>query len=153
MESVTQRKLNLQPISYREACVFVNEHHRHHNPPQGHKFSIGVNDGVRVVGVVIVGRPVARSFDNGWTLEVTRCCTDGTRNACSKLYGAAWKVTQGMGYTRLVTYLLESECGASVRGAGWRFVGVAGGGSWSVPSRLRVDKHPTCQKTLWEMSA
>lgn len=98
--------LNLQPITFEEACEFVRRHHRHHVPPQGHKFSIAVNDGEKVVGVIIVGRPVARHLDDGWTLEVTRCCTDGTRNACSMLYGAARRTAWALGYRRLITYTL-----------------------------------------------
>jgi len=142
--------LQLQPITYAEACEFIRMHHRHHLPPQGWKFGIAVNDGERVVGVVTVGRPVARHNDDGWTLEVTRCCTDGTRNAASLLYGAAWRAARAMGYRRLITYTLAEESGSSLRGAGWRVVGQTAGGSWSRQSRPRIDRHPTGQKTLWE---
>jgi hypothetical protein len=95
--------LELQPIDFDEACKFVAEHHRHHLPPQGWKFGIAVNDGEKVVGVITVGRPVARMLDDGWTLEVTRCCTDGTRNAPSMLYGAASRAAFALGYKRLIT--------------------------------------------------
>lgn len=96
--------LSLQPITYAEACEFIRVHHRHHLPPQGWKFGIAVNDGDQVVGVVTVGRPVSRALDDGWTLEVTRCCTDGTRNAPSMLYGAARHAAKALGYKRLITY-------------------------------------------------
>jgi len=144
--------LELQPITYKEACVFIEKHHRHHLPPQGWKFGIAVNDGEKIVGVITVGRPVARHYDDGWTLEVTRCCTDGTKNAASCLYGAAWRAVKAMGYKRLITYTLQSEPGTSLRAAGWKEIGRAGGGSWNRPNqgRLRIDKHPTAQKTLWE---
>lgn len=82
-------RLQLQPITYPEACEFIRRHHSHHLPPQGWKFGIACNDGAEVVGVVTVGRPVARNLDDGWTLEVTRCCTDRTKHAASKLYAAA----------------------------------------------------------------
>jgi hypothetical protein len=82
--------MELQPISFKEAKEFIKRHHRHHSPPQGMKFCIAVNDGNKVVGVATVGRPIARMLDDGWTAEVTRCCTDGTRNACSMLYSASW---------------------------------------------------------------
>jgi hypothetical protein len=142
--------LALQPITFSEACDFVLRFHRHHKPPQGHKFSIACNDGENVVGVVMVGRPVARNFDDGWTLEVTRLCTDDTKNVASMLYQAAWRATKAMGYKRLVTYILQSENGTSLKAAGWKLLGAAGGGSWSCKSRPRVDKHPTEQKLLWE---
>jgi hypothetical protein len=143
-------KLQLQPINYNEACEFIKINHRHHLPPQGWKFGIGINDGEEVVGVITVGRPVARHYDDGQTLEVTRCCTDGTRNASSMLYGAARRATFALGYRRLITYTLQSEPGTSLVAAGWKCIGAAGGGSWNVPSRPRVQIGTTEQKTLWE---
>lgn len=122
--------LELQPITYSEACEFIKRHHRHHLPPQGWKFGIAVNDGEKVVGVITVGRPVARMLDNGYTLEVTRCATDGTKNAPSMLYGAAKRASFALGYKRLITYTLQSEPGTSLVASGWRCVGVAGGGRW-----------------------
>jgi hypothetical protein len=142
--------LALQPISFAEACEFVKRHHRHHIPPIGHKFCVAVNNGEQIVGVAIVGRPVARMSDNGWALEVTRCCTDGTPNACSALYAACWRAAKALGYRRLITYTLPSEGGASLRAAGWRIVGESPGGSWSCQSRPRIDKHPTLPKLCWE---
>lgn len=147
---VCEMTLHLQPVTYREACSFIAEHHRHHLPPQGHKFSIGVNDGEKVVGVACVGRPVSRHLDNGWTAEVTRLCTDGTKNAPSILYAACWRAARAMGYRRLITYILDTERGTTLTAAGWRLVGVAGGDSWNAPSRPRVDKHPLQGKLLWE---
>ncbi len=138
------------PCDLDEANVFVRQHHRHHQPVVGHKFSLACVDGERICGVCIVGRPVSRRLDNGLTLEVSRVATDGTRNACSILYGAARRASFALGYKRLVTYTLPSEGGSSLRGAGWKCLGEAGGGSWSVPSRPRVDKHPLEPKLRWE---
>ena len=112
--------LALQPITFREAADFVTTHHRHHTPPVGWKFGVAANDGDHIVGVVIIGRPVARSLDNSWTLEVTRCCTDGTKNAASMLYGAAWRATKALGYRRLITYTLASESGVTLLASGWK---------------------------------
>lgn len=145
-----ERKLSLQPLDFAEACAFITEHHRHHQPPVGHKFSIGVNDGERIVGVIVVGRPVARFNDDTWTAEVTRCCTDGTKHVASMLYAAAWRAARAMGYRRLITYTLASETGTSLKAAGWRVIGQTEGRSWNVPSRPRIDKHPLGQKTIWE---
>lgn len=92
-----------------------------------------------MVGVVIVGRPVARRLDTGYTLEVNRLCSIGTKNACSMLYSAAWRVAKNLGYKRLVTYILSSENGASLYASNWKLVGEAGGGNWNVKSRPRVD--------------
>lgn len=144
--------LQIQPIDFDEACEFIRLYHRHHKAPAGQKFAVAVNDGEKVVGVAVVGRPVARMADNGWTLEVTRCCTDGTKNACSALYAACWRAARALGYQRLITYTLPEEGGTSLRASGWREIGSAGGGSWSRPSRHRVDTHPLQEKIRWEVS-
>jgi len=144
-------ELSITPLHLSEANAFVAEHHRHHKPVPGAKFAVAVSDQTgKVRGVAIVGRPIARHFDNGWTLEVNRCCTDGAKNACSMLYSTAWKAVRAMGYRRLVTYTLPEEGGASLRGAGWKLLGEAGGGNWSCKTRPRVDTHPTQKKLLWE---
>jgi len=143
--------VNLQPISLREARHFVNLHHRHHKAPRGGKYAIGLNDDNEVMGVAIVGRPVARMSDDGWTAEVIRLCvTEGHKNAASMLYQACWRAARAMGYRRLITYTLQSEPGTSLRAAGWRLIGEAGGGTWDRKQRPRVDTHPTEQKLLWE---
>lgn len=136
-------KLELQPITYAEACIYIEKYHSHHLPPQGWKFGIAVNDGKKVVGVVTIGRPVARHLDNGWTLEVTRCCTNGVNNVASMLYGAAARAIKAMGFKRLITYSLKEEKGTSLRAAGYKTVyETKGSRSWSTPSRPRIDKHP-----------
>lgn len=114
--------LEIVPMTLKEANAFVEQKHRHHGPVVGHKFSIGLSNGEEIVGVAIVGRPVARHLDDGWTLEVNRLCTDGSRNACSMLYAAAWRAARAMGYKRLVTYILDTENGASLRAAGWKCI-------------------------------
>ena len=103
--------LRLRPISLRDANEYVRQHHRHHKPVAGHKFSIGCEADGELVGVIIAGRPVSRYLDDGFTLEVTRLCTNGEKNACSFLYGAAARAAAAMGYKRIITYTLESENG------------------------------------------
>src|SRR5262245_56834195 len=112
--------LELQSITQREANRFIADHHRHHDPSRGWKFGIAVNDGSKVVVVITVGRPVARHLDDGYTAEVNRCCTDGTKHAASMLYAAVWRASKAMGYRRLVTYTLSSEKGTSLVAAGWK---------------------------------
>lgn len=143
-------KLYLAPITRAEANAFVVKHHRHHGPVRGHLFAVACSDGESVRGVAIVGRPVARNLQDGWTCEVTRLATDGARNACSLLYAACWRAARALGYRRLVTYVLAEESGVSLRAAGWRCIGEAGGGSWNRIARPRVDTHPTQTKIRWE---
>lgn len=143
--------LKIQPITLPEAQAYVDANHRHHKAPLGGKFAIAVNDGEQVCGVVIVGRPVARMLDDGFTAEVTRLCTNGAKNACSMLYAAAWRAARAMGYRKLVTYILAEETGGSLKASGWKCVGEAGGGTWNRADRKRIDKHPTQMKLRWEV--
>jgi hypothetical protein len=147
--------LHLVPVSFATAAAFVATWHRHNRPPVGHKFSIGVADENTLVGVAMVGRPVARNFDDGLTLEVNRTATDGTPNANSMLYGAAARATFALGYRRLVTYTQASERGGSLRAAGWHVVAERPARSgWTAPSRPREDRGVDhMPRTLWEVTA
>lgn len=144
--------LEICSMTLKEANAYVEQHHRHHGPVVGHKFSIGCSDGEKIVGVAIVGRPVSRYLDDGWTLEVNRCCTDGTRNACSILYAAAWRAARAMGYHKLITYILDTEPGTSLKAAGWKCIGKAGGLRWTGKRRPEVDLCPAQLKIKWEVS-
>jgi hypothetical protein len=143
-------KLKHIRIDLDEANAFVEQHHRHHKPVVGHLFSIAVEKDGAIVGVVIVGRPVSRHRDDGLTAEVTRLCTDGTKNACSFLYGAAARAAFALGFQRIGTYILATEPGTSLMATGWRMIGETRGKSWSVPSRPRIDKHPLQKRLLFE---
>lgn len=151
--------LTIIPIPFRTARGFIVEHHRHHKPPAGAKFCLGVVDGDGVLrGVATVGRPVARRFDDGLTAEVNRTCTDGTRNANSALYGAAWRVCSAMGYRRLVTYTQAGESGASPTAAGWVKVrDLPARKGWADSSvALRALRDPVgsggVERSLWEIT-
>lgn len=142
--------LILIPTSLKEANAFVTEHHRHHKPVTGHKFSIGCTLNGRLAGVVIAGRPVSRYLDNGLTLEVTRLCTTGEKNACSMLYAAAARAAKAMGYKKIITYTLDTENGASLRAAGWICAGPAGGTRWTGKRRPTIDLYPPQMKLRYE---
>ncbi len=155
--------LEIRPITLRDANAYVAEMHRHNLPTNGHKFSIACYEaggGGRLCGVAIAGQPVARKLDDGLTIEIRRVCTDGTRNACSILYGACARCARDMGYKRVITYTLVSEPGTSLRAAGFTRMGEAGGTDWNMPSRPRevsqitlfgeVRKYPNEKKIRWE---
>lgn len=146
------KNLTLISLPLDEANAFVKKVHRHHGPVVGHKFSLGAIKDDKVVGVAIVGRPTARRRDDGLTLEVTRLATDGTKNACSFLYGACARAAFALGFKRIGTYILAAENGATLKASGWHLIGEIPGRSWSCPSRPRVDKHPLQKKLLWELS-
>lgn len=141
--------LSVIPCELEDANEFVREHHRHHIPVVGHKFSIAAADDSGIHGVAIIGRPIARGNHDGWTLEVTRVATDGTKNCCSILYAAAWRAAKAMGYRKLITYTLKSEPGTSLRAAGWKVIHEVKGRSWSCKSRPRINKHPLQNKLMW----
>ena len=124
------------PVSLADANAFVATHHRHHKSVRGHKYSIGCIYEGELVGVAIVGRPVSRYLDDGMTLEVNRLCTDGTKNACSFLYGAAWRAARAIGYTKIIAYILASESGVSLKAAGWSCAGPAGGLCWTAKTEI-----------------
>jgi hypothetical protein len=142
--------MTVERITLEEANAFVAKHHRHHGEVVGHLFSIGAASDGHIVGVAIIGRPVSRHRDDGATAEVSRLCTDGTRNACSFLYGASARAAFALGFKRIGTYILASENGASLRASNWRMIGETSGGSWSRPSRPRIDTHPLQSKLLFE---
>lgn len=149
--------MTIVPITFRAACAFVATLHRHNKPPRGHKFSVGLEVAGKIVGVAMAGRPIARAFDNGFTLEVNRTCTDGTRNANSMLYGATWRAAKAMGYRRLITYTQADECGASLRAAGFvRVKELPARPSWSQESLALKDlRDPVgnggVARVLWEI--
>lgn len=151
--------MKVVPITFKAACAFVAELHRHNKPPRGHKFSIGLMGADGLVGVGMAGRPVARAFDDGLTLEINRTCTDGTANANSMLYGAIWRAARAMGYQRCITYTQHDENSASLRGAGWvRVKDLAARKSWgesTANEQLKLMRDPVgnggVARVLWEI--
>lgn len=131
--------LKIKPLHLREANAYVNTYHRHNLPTVGGKFAVGCYENETLCGVAICGRPTARNADNGTTLEIYRNCTDGTKNACSKLYGACVRIAREMGYVKVITYILESENGASVRASNFICEGKAG---LTEPTGQRQKKRP-----------
>lgn len=144
--------LSIVPCSIQDAREYVYQFHRHHNPPLSGLFAVAVAEADKVCGVAIVGRPVARHLQDGWTAEVTRCATNGTKNACSMLYAACWRAARALGYRKLITYTLKNESGISLRAAGWEIVGQVRAQSWHSEKRPRVDRYPLQEKIRWEVS-
>jgi hypothetical protein len=145
--------ISLMPCHLAEANAFVHAHHRHHGRVVGAKFALGAAVDGRLVGVAIVGRPVARGLQDGFTVEITRVATDGTPNACSFLYSAARRAALALGYRRILSYTLATEPGTSLRAAGWRPTARVRGRSWSCRARPRVAKAPSAEKVRWEPAA
>ena len=140
--------MTIVPLTLREANAFVKEHHRHHGAAAGCKFAIGIKDDGKLIGVAICGRPVSRYYDDGLTLEINRVCTIGTKNACSRLYGACRRIASAMGYKRMITYTLLSESGTSLKASNAVFNGVAGGEIWT-GKRQRDNGVPRERKKRW----
>ena len=137
-------------MTLKAANKYVAERHRHHKPSTGHKFSIGLMDNNKLIGVAICGRPVARGSDDGLTLEVNRLCTDGSENACSKLYGACARIAKEMGYKKIQTYILDNEPGISLKASGWVMEATTAGGQWKhTDGKPRRTDQPIEPKQRW----
>jgi hypothetical protein len=134
------------PLELKQANEFVSALHRHHDPVHRDKFRIGAELDGKLVGVVQVGRPVSRMLDDGKTLEVVRLCTDGSENVCSFLYARAARIARELGYSKIITYILENESGASLKATGWIHEADTSGGAWNRPSRPRQTTAPTVPK-------
>lgn len=140
--------MTIRPITFRAASEFVNQYHRHHSATVGCKFCLGLYNDEVLVDVAVCGRPVSRRLDDGVTCEINRLCTDGTKNACSMLYGACCRVAKAMGYVKIITYILQSENGASLKASNFVCEGVAGGTHWT-GCRDRGQNIPREMKTRW----
>ncbi|MHB8242794.1 MAG: XF1762 family protein [Solirubrobacteraceae bacterium] len=146
-----EARLSLIPTTLKAANAYIAQHHRHNRPVPGCISVVGVSDGEQLRGVAVIGRPIARALDDGFTAEVRRCCTDGAPNACSMLYRAAWRAVKALGYHKLITYTLPEEGGASLRASGFKLVGEAGGGQWRRHGRTATATYPTGKKLRWEL--
>lgn len=141
--------MEVRPIHLKAANEYVKQYHRHNIPTVGGKFAVSVYDGDTLHGVAICGRPTARNSDNGLTLEIYRCCTDGTYNACSMLYGACCRVGRDMGYKKIITYTLGTESGASLKASGFACEGEAGGKQWTGKRKRDYYVAPEQMKRRW----
>ncbi len=152
--------MNAVPISFSEANQYIAQHHRHHKPAPRDKFRVGCEVDGKLVGVAMVGQPVARLLCDGYTLEVTRLCTDGTKGVCSFLYSRCARIARELGYKKIITYILEEESGTSLKASGWHLEKEkCGGGTWNMPGRPREivvhtlfgeeQKYPIGYKQRW----
>lgn len=149
-------RLKLVPLTQRQAREFIGLHHRHNLPPRGDIIRVGLSSQGEIVAVGMGGRPVARSLDDGATIEITRICTLGTPNAASRLYGALCRAAKALGYTKAITYTLQSEPGSSPRAAGFEWDSNTKSTTWERPNRIRYqqdlfgnERRPTEPKTRW----
>ena len=148
------------PLELKDANAYVEKYHRHHKAVCRDKFRVGCEEGGELIGVIQVGRPLSRHLCDGETLEVLRCCTNGRPNVASFLYSRVARIAREMGYKKIITYILQSEHGTSLKASGWELdKDDCGGGTWSSPSRPRElaqitlfgteQKYPTERKQRW----
>ena len=158
-------RFDLKPCELAEAQAYIAEHHRHHDPPRGHRFSLKAMHDGNIVGVAVVGRPVGRHQQDGETVEITRLCTDGTPNAVSFLVGACKRAARALGWKRMISYTLTEEYGAAWRASGMVQTGEVAGGAWkhtgyessgepALPGMERKNRnsHPLGPKRRWEVT-
>jgi hypothetical protein len=149
-----QPTITVVPLTLPTANLVVERIHRHHAAiPAGFVWwAVGAVAGGELVGVAIAGRPTNRNNDDGQTVEVLRVATDGTPNAPSALLGACARAAKAIGARRVITYTLDSEGGASLRGAGWvrELDGIESCWTKGTSRRKAVAReHMTQAKTRW----
>jgi hypothetical protein len=142
------------PLELKDANAFVAAHHRHNAPVKRDKWRFGViDDNGKLIGVLQAAKPVARMLDDGRTIEIVRCCTDGTKNLCSFMLGRARRIAKAMGYNKIISYILDTESGTSYKAAGWhKEADTKGGRSWNTPCRPRTTIAPVCNKQRWALN-
>lgn len=142
--------MKIIPLTLKQANDYIQKYHRHHKPTVGHRYSLGASQNGELIGVAVVGRPVARMCNAYTTAEVTRLCTNGGKNVCSFLYSACARVAKEMGFERIQTYILESEPGTSLIATGWNKEVESKGGQWKhTDGKTRRTDQPTEPKTRW----
>lgn len=143
--------MKLIPIKQKDAKKFIDTYHRHNKAPRGSVFQIGLQKDNELIGCIMVGRPVSRNLDNGFTLEVNRTCINGYhKNACSMLLGAAVRAAKALGWKKIITYTLPSECGSSLKGAGWTLEHhTSGSHSWNNREYRQVQMFKGVSKKRW----
>lgn len=143
-----RKSRQIRPITLKAANDFVNKYHRHHTGTVGCKFSVGLFEGDKMIGAAICGRPVSRRLDYGEICEINRLCTLGDVNACSMLYGACCRIAREMGYRKIITYILQSESGVTLKASNFTCDGKAGGTHWT-GERDRGQAIPHEMKMRW----
>lgn len=143
--------LKVQPITIKQAALYVAKLHRHLKKIRGGLWATSVVDENGTVrGVAIVGNPARLAMD-GWTCEVLRCATDGAPNACTLLYSTCRRAAQTLGYKRCLTKTRIDEPGTSLLALGIEPIGKTRGGEHSRVGRPRaaaVDPRPKIQ---WDL--
>ena len=118
---------------------------------QGAMWCVSVRSGAEIVGVVLVGWPSQeQTSDEMDMLRVLRCAVkEGHPNACSMLYGAAWRAARAMGVTSMDTHTHEDEAGVSLKAAGWVYGGMTAGGEHDRKGRPRKAAVESRPKHRW----
>lgn len=131
-------RLTIRPATLREANNFVRRWHSHNKPVKGCMFAAACETrGRDVVGVAIVGRPIAPALQDGRTIEVTRVATPGLRadrrcwGAMSMLLRSVWQAAWALGVRRGVSYTRSDESGRGYEAAGWVAVATTRPEEWT----------------------
>lgn len=141
------------PIELKEANRFIAQFHRHNKPVIRAKFQIGLMNGDELIGVGVVGRPIARMLSDGRTVEVLRTCIkEGYPNACSMMYARLKRISELLGYEKVITYTLQKESQSSLKALGASIVAEVKPQNWDRMSRRRVSQPVYREpKYRWEL--
>lgn len=146
---------DVAPVPFGTARRFVARHHAHCGAPAVARFSFGAFNGPTLMGVVIVGNPVARALMGRGIAEVNRLCIrrDLPRalgwNIASMLYGAAAREAERRGFAKIMTYTRIDEAGTSLKASGWVAEARLRGRGWHGRHRPRSNKNAWVDKVRW----
>lgn len=147
--------LEIRPIEWAAARAFVAHHHAHCRPPVTWRFQTAVYNGRTLLGVALVGNPVARALNRRGIVEVNRLCIrrdtpEALRwNAASMLYGWCAREAARLGWRKIITYTRADEPGTSLVAAGWTRDGPVRGRGWHSARRARSNTNSWIGKVRW----
>lgn len=128
------------PLTLAQANSFAAKQRENYRPFRGRRFAIGCAMDEKLVGIVILGKPVDEALDDGLTLAVNYIHATGGRTAYGMLYGAAARAAKALGYCRIIAFLPENISSSGLRAAGWKCAGPVESGKPQAPKKLRYEQ-------------
>ena len=145
-----------QPITVKAARQWCRAVHRHLPEVQGGLFAASVCNDDGLVAVGIAGNP-ARVWQGTGRIVISRVAAlselehvgNHAAPACTMIYGSLCRAARALGYREAWSYTLPGESGASLRAAGFRYMGETSGGEWDREGRPREKPVNASKKGRW----
>lgn len=147
--------LTFKPISAHSLRRFIERHHAHCGAPVTWRFHNAVFNGATLIGVAVVGNPVAPALMHRGIVEVNRLCVRRDVpaalrwNAASMLYGWCAREAEQRGWGKIITYTRADEPGTSLAAAGWEKEATIRARGWHSTRRSRSNRNSWIDKIRW----